>query len=518
MHDPQIPKDTSADMAQDALQLAARIARGELSAREALAQTLARVEQLNPRLNAIASLAAELGYERAEQLDAERSACKNDSELARLHARYPFFGVPLLLKDVGPATAHTRLPSRMGSRAFGPTGVVWPSDGTLTRRYLAAGFVPFGRSTSPEMGMSASTEAVVYGGPTRNPHDITRSAGGSSGGAASALASGMVAIAHANDGAGSIRIPAAASGLIGLKPSRGLVPTGPLVGEAWGGLAIDHMLTRSVRDCAVALDVSAGGDAGAPYASPAWDGRAGVLAIEVPPPRLRIGLCNHFFEGDAVDAEVASAVDDFARWLEGQGHWVTPVRLPFSTRDVVQPVMQVVATGSAMILEAHARSRGRPLGGDELEPVTASACRTARSLGAVDYLQAVSSFHTLGRRMGEFHEQYDLLLTPTLAEPAAVLGRFAMDKPDFIDYRLGPQGLWRYTPFTPLANATGAPSISLPVGKSRSGLPIGAMLGAALGQDLLLLRVARQWELSGQLAPAMALSSAAQAVLQAGRS
>ncbi len=513
MHDPQVSQDTNQDTPEDALQLATRMARGELSAREALAQTLARVERLNPRLNAIASLAPELGYERAEQLDAERAQCKTDSELASLHARYSFFGVPLLLKDVGPATAHTRLPSRMGSRAFGPTGMAWPSDGTLTRRYLAAGFVPFGRSTSPEMGMSASTEAVAYGGPTRNPHELSRSAGGSSGGAAAALAAGMVAIAHANDGAGSIRIPAAASGLIGLKPSRGLVPTGPLVGEAWGGLAIDHVLTRSVRDCAVALDVSAGGDAGAPYAAPAWDGRAGVLAIDVPPPKLRIGLCNHFFEGDTVDAEVAAAIDAFAHWLEGQGHLVTPVRLPFSTRDVVQPVMQVVATGSAMILEGHERSRGRPLADDELEPVTASACRTARGLSAVDYLQAISSFHTLARRMGEFHESYDLLLTPTLAEPAALLGRFAMNNPDFIDYRLGPQGLWRYTPFTPLANATGAPSISLPVSKSRGGLPIGAMLGAALGQDLLLLRVARQWELSGHLAAAMALSAAARAAL-----
>lgn len=508
--------ETRSSPPEDALALAQRMARGELSAVAALEQALARVQRLNPRLNAVAALAAELGHERARQLDAERAQCKNESELASLHDRYPFFGVPLLLKDVGPATAHTRLPSRMGSRAFGEQGVSWPTDGTLTRRYLAAGFVPFGRSTSPEMGMSASTEAVAYGGPTRNPHDLSRSAGGSSGGAASALASGMVAIAHANDGAGSIRIPAAASGLVGLKPSRGLIPTGPLVGEAWGGLAIDHMLTRSVRDCAVALDISAGSDAGAPYAAPRWDGRAAELAIEVAPPPLRIGLCNHFFEGDAVDAEVAAAVEAFARWLEGQGHAVIPVRLPFTTREVVHPVMQVVATGSAMILEGHARARGRPLGDDELEPVTASACRTARALSAVDYLQAVSTFHTLARRMGEFHEHYDLLLTPTLAEPAARLGRFAMNNPDFIDYRLGPQGLWRYTPFTPLANATGAPSIALAVGKTASGLPLSAMLGAALGQDLLLLRVARQWELSGQMASAMALSASAQAALEGG--
>jgi amidase len=166
----------------------------------------------------------------------------------------------------------------------------------------------------------------------------------------------------------------------------------------------------------------------------------------------------------------------------------------FTTMDVVRPVMQVIAAGTAMGLDAIAQARGRPIAPDEVEPVVFGAWRTGRSISGGDYLRALNSLHLIGRRMGNFHERYDLLLTPTLAEPPAVLGRFAMSNPDFLDYRLGPNGLWRYTPFTPLANATGAPAISLPVGVSSAGLPIGAMLGAPLGGEALLLRVAAQWE------------------------
>ncbi|MBK7060110.1 MAG: amidase [Rubrivivax sp.] len=476
----------------DASALAQAIVRGDCSAEKALQRTLADVAAINPALNAVCLLAPEIGLARARELDTELAACRNDDErAARLRAR-PFFGVPLLLKDVGAATAHRGLPSRAGSRLF-PQGAPWPVDGTLTQRYLAAGFVPFGRSTSPEMGMSATTEAVAYGGPTRNPWNRAHSSGGSSGGAAAATASGMTTIAHANDGAGSIRIPASACGLIGLKPSRGLMPTGPLVGEGWGGLAIDHVLTRSVRDCAAALDVTAGADAGAPYAAPPLPASC-VAALADPPRRLRIGLIKQFYEGDAVHPEVAAVLQEFALQLQRLGHAVEEASIDFTTHEVVFPVMQGVATGTALFLDQLAASRGRAIDPGEVEPVVWSAYQHARSVKATDYLAAINTFHRLGRRMAVFHERFDLLLTPTLAEPPAVLGRFTMDRPDFIDYRLGPTGLWRYTPFCPLANATGAPAISLPVGRSASGLPIGAMLSALHGQDLLLLQLAAQWE------------------------
>jgi len=485
----------------DATALALAIVRGECSALQVLQHTLDGVAQLNGRLNAVCLLRPEVAEPVAAALDAELAACRDDSARAALLRSKPFFGVPLLLKDVGPATAHRGLPSRMGSRVFGAAGKAWPVDGTLTQRYLAAGFVPFGRSTSPEMGMSASTEAVAYGGPTRNPWSLAHSAGGSSGGAASAMAAGMVAIAHANDGAGSIRIPASACGLVGLKPSRGLMPTGPLAGEAWGGLATDHMLTRSVRDCAAALDASAGDDAGAPYAAPPRPAPF-VAALDEAPAALRIGLCNSFYEGDAVHPDVARVVQAFAAQLANLGHHVEPVRMDLGTLDVVRAVMHVVATGTSMELDAIERQRGRPIADDEIEPVTRSAWALGRTLTAADYLRAVSAMHMLGRRMAVFHQRFDLLLTPTLAEPPALLGRYAMSHPDFTEYRMGAQGLWRYSPFAPLANATGAPAISLPAGLSGAGLPIGAMLSAALGQDALLLRVARQWELLQGGAPA----------------
>ena len=501
--------------AGDATALAQAIVRGDCSAVQALERTLADVQALDPALNAVCLLRPEVARPRATALDAALSACADEASRAALLKRQPFFGVPLLVKDVGPATAHPDFPSRMGSTLFGPQGLAWPVTGTLAARYEAAGFVVFGRSTSPEMGISPSTEARAYGGPTRNPWHLAHSAGGSSGGAAAATASGMVTMAHANDGAGSIRIPASACGLIGLKPSRGLVPCGPLAGEGWGGLAVDHVLTRTVRDCAAALDISAGADAGAPYAVPWPDAEPGhpphrgagpqgfreALALP-PPPGLRIGLVNQFYEGDPVHPEVAAAVQAFAAQLQALGHHVEPVRLPFGTLEVLRPVMQVVATGTALVMQAQATQRGRPIQPDDVEPSTFGAYELGRSLGATDYLAAVSALHVLGRRMGEFHRHHDLLLTPTLAEPPAQLGRWAMHNPDFLDYRLGPKGLWRYSPFCPLANATGAPAVSLPAGRSAQGLPIGAMLSAPLGGDALLLRVAAQWEAAAGLAPA----------------
>ena len=477
----------------DASAMAAAIVRGEFSARDALSRTLADLKDPGKALNAVSLLRADIGDAQAGQLDALLAACHDDAARAALLQARPFFGVPLLLKDVGPASAHPQIPSRMGSRLFGEDGHTWPQLGTLTERYLAAGFVPFGRSTSPEMGISASTEALAHGGPTRNPWGLAHSAGGSRGGAGAATAAGLVSIAHANDGAGSIRIPASCCGLIGLKPSRGLMPMGPLSGEAWGGLAIDHMLTRSVRDCALSLDVGAGSDGGAPYAAPPRP-LSYLRAMQVPPQPLRIALCDSFFEGDPVHADVAAAVHGLAAQLEELGHCVEAARPELATLDIVRPLMHVVATGTAMTLLSIARQRGRAIAEGEVEPVTFGALKVGQTLSAADYLAALNALHQLGRKMSAFHQRYDLLLTPVLAEPPPRLGRLAMTNPDFIDYRLGPTGLWRYSPFAPLANATGAPSISLPAGLSSTGLPIGAMLSAAFGQDELLLRVAAQWE------------------------
>ena len=487
----------------DAIALAARIANGEITAAQALSETLARIEALNPLLNAVCHVDAALGRRHAAAADAAVAACRNDSERAALHRQRPFLGVPLLIKDL--ATAATDLPSTMGSRYAarikGPLGrgLHWAVDSTLVTRYRAAGFVLFGRSTSPEMGISPSTEALAYGGPTRNPHNSAHSAGGSSGGAASALASGMVHIAHANDGAGSIRIPASCCGLIGLKPSRGMMPTGPLVGESWGGLATDHMLTLSVRDCAAAFVASAGADAGAPYAAPGTTaGSLAAIERAAAAPRLRIALCDTFFEGDAIDGEVAAAVRRFAQRLAALGHHIELRRPPLDTRQVIEPLAHVVACGTAMSLNGLAARHG-PFGDDDLEPTTRGAYELGQRISGAEYLACLNQLHAIGRTMAGFFEASDLLLTPVLAEPPAMLGRWAMHNPDFLDYRIGPNGLWRYSPFAPLANVTGGASIALPAGRSSLGLPIGVMLTGQLGDDTRLLQLAAELEGSGAL-------------------
>ena len=480
----------------DALTLALRVSEGSVTATALMQQTLAQVERLNPRLNAVCHVDEDLALRGAAAIDAQVAACRTDDERHALLQARPFLGVPLLLKDLG--TAAVDLPSRMGSRLAsritGPLGrgLHWPVDSSLVARWRQAGFLPFGRSTSPEMGISPSTEAAAYGGPTRNPWLTTHSAGGSSGGAAAALAGGMVNIAHANDGAGSIRIPASCCGLIGLKPSRGLVPAGPLVGESWGGMAADHMLTLSARDSAAALLACAGTDPGAPHAAPPL--RADLmLAVRSPglSPRLRIALCDTFFEGDPVHPEVATALQAFAARLEALGHHVAPARPALGTLELITPLVHIVACGTAMGVQRLVAAHG-PLRDDDLEPVTRSAVALGQRTSGAAYLEHLATLHAIGRRMAAFFEDFDLLLTPTLAEPPAPLGRWAMDAPDFLDYRTGAQGLWRYSPFAPLANATGGASISLPAGMSSEGLPIGAMLTGKIGDDARLLQLAAE--------------------------
>ena len=233
----------------DALALADLILRGELSAREALESAIERGERVDGQLNALCNPAHDAARAQADALDTRlREARRSSARLAALRRSSPFFGVPMPLKDLG--TAAIGLPSTMGSRLFG--AIAWDVDSALVARYREAGFVLYARTTSPEMGISPSTEAVAYGGPTRNPWNPAHSSGGSSGGAAAVVAARVVPIAHASDGAGSIRIPAACCGLVGLKPTRGLIPSGPLSGEGWGGLATEHVVSLSVRDSAMA--------------------------------------------------------------------------------------------------------------------------------------------------------------------------------------------------------------------------------------------------------------------------
>jgi len=484
----------------DGLALAAQVARRETTAVALLEAALAATARVNPVINAIDAVAADRARQRAGRLDAELDAMPDDDARVELLAARPFLGVPLPLKDL--SLACVDLPSSMGSVFF--RGTTWDHDAELVLRYRAAGFVPFARSTSPEMGVSPSTEATVYGGPTRNPWNPAYSAGGSSGGAAAAVAAGIVPVAHASDGLGSIRIPAACCGLVGLKPSRGLIPAGPLIGESWGGLATDHVVSRSVRDTAAALDCSAGVDPGAPYAAPpppagGWlrAVRAGAAGDAGDAPRLRIALLDARFDGGPIHPEVAQAVRLTGRALAGLGHEVAPEAPRLDViEELLRPALEIVASGTAMAIDAQARALGRPPREDELSPTIRGALEVARGVSGARYLARLGALHRLTRRLAGFWERWDVLLLPVLAEPPALLGRFAMTNPDFVDYRVGPNGIAGYSPFTPLANVTGQPAIAVPAGFSTGGLPIGVQLVGRFGEDAALLALAAELEVA----------------------
>ncbi len=491
---------------EDAHGLAARVVTGELRAQALLDASLQRIATLDEQLGAVCWLDADLGRRAAAAIDREVASVAGRPDAQRaLLTRRPFAGVPLLLKDLG--VAAIGLPSRMGSRLFGELAggpVEWQVDAELVKRYRAAGLVPFGRSTSPELGISASTEARAYGRPTRNPWDLQRSAGGSSGGAGAAVAARLVAIAHASDGAGSIRIPASCCGLVGLKPSRALMPTGPLNGESWGGMATEHMVTQTVRDCALALAASAGGDVGAYYPAPAVSAQAlrelaasSPAGDRMPDARpLRIGFIDSRFEGTPIDARIAGAVRAVAQVLESLGHPVEPATIPVATHDIVETVIRTMTCWTAAGIETFCRTRGidlTTLAEDALEPATWGALRAGQQTSASGYIALLGRTNRIARAIGAAIDDFDVVIMPVLAEPPAAIGRFSMNNPDYIDYRLGDQGLIHYSPFAPLANLTGQPAVSLPLAMV-DGLPVGIQLIGRMGRDVELLALCSRLE------------------------
>ena len=459
--------------AYDALGLAALVKRREVSAGELLDAALERVAARNPAINAVCGV----------RDDVARKAIA-----AGLPAG-PFEGVPFLLKDI---TAVARdFPMSWGSRFF--AGQTSDVDSEVVARHRRSGLVIFGRTTTPEMAINPSTEAVLYGGPTRNPWNLAHSTGGSSGGAAAAAAAGIVPMAHATDGAGSIRIPASCCGLFGLKLTRGRTPAGPLAGEGWAGLTGDHVISRSVRDSAAALDATHGADLGAPYFAPPAPASFLDEAMR-PPGRLRIAFMRTTLDGAAIHPEVAAAAGDAARLCESLGHAVSEAKPALGTEEMLVPLVKVVGCGTAMAIERRIKVLGREPGPEDLEPVTRGALELGRRTSGADYLIALATLHALGRRVARFFLDYDVLLMPVLAEPPAKLGRFVMTNPDFMDYRLGPNGIAPYSPFTPLANMSGQPAATVPLAWSRDGLPIGIQFVARFGDEATLLRLGAQLE------------------------
>ena len=471
----------------DATALATLVANGDVTADELLDAALSLAREHDPALGMLVHVDEALARRR----------------IAAGLPGGPFRGVPFLLKDLGAESVD--FPSSGGSRLLADTR--YARDSSIVERLNAAGLVTFGRTTAPEGGVGPVTEAAVYGHPTRNPWDRSRTPGGSSGGAAAAVASGVVPAAHGSDGGGSIRIPASCCGLFGFKATRARVPDGPYAGEGWAGMAIDGFLTRSVRDSAALLDAVAGPDPGAPYHPPPLRGTL-LGATGTPPPRLRVGLLDTRFDGTPIEPEVREAVLAAASLLGDLGHHVEPFRPAVDVPAMMQAWTDIVACGTALWIERALAREGRTLVDGDVEPLARSAREHARSISGTDYLAAVETVHAFGRDMeaafagelpaaprgGSAASGIDVLLCATLAEPPARIGRFDHSRADYVDYRLGPDGVFAHSPFTAIFNASGQPAASLPLHVTESGLPVGVHLACAFGEDERLLSLCAEIE------------------------
>ncbi len=450
----------------DAVGLGELVAKGDVSPSELLDAALERVETLNPKLNAVTMLREDV----ARRL------------IAGGLPDGPLSGVPFLLKDLGAEAID--FPSNNGSRLFANT--TYARDSAIYTRLREAGLVTFGRTTAPEGGIGPVTEAAVYGGPTRNPWNLEHTPGGSSGGAGAAVAAGIVPAAHGSDGGGSVRIPASSCGLFGFKPTRARLPDGPYVGEGWAGMAIDGFLTRSVRDTAVLLDATHGPDLGAPYAAPPLEASFRA-ALESRDTGLSIALVTTSLSGEAIHPECRAAALEAARLLTDMGHHVEEIIPKADTPGMMAAWTKIVACGTALSVDSAVRRRGKPLADGEIEGIARGAIDYARGISGADYLEAVNKVHAYGREMAAFFETRDILLTATLAEPPARLGRFDHVTQDYVDYRMGPGRVFAYSPYTAAFNATGQPAASVPLHWTADGLPVGVHLAAPFGRDEMLM-------------------------------
>ncbi|CAH2408357.1 amidase [Mesorhizobium escarrei] len=448
---------------------------------------LLRTEEVSPveLMDCAISLAADRGQ-------AVNALCNQDYDLGRRLAagaelKGTFGAMPFLLKDSG--LASTQLASDVGSRLF--AGMKAKVDSTLNTRFVADGFLSFARTTVPEFCMAPTTEAVQNGGPTLNPWDRTRSPGGSSGGAAAAVALGIVPVAHGSDGGGSIRIPASCCGVFGLKPSRGLVPHGPARGEGWGGLAVDGVLSRTVRDTAAALDGIAGMELGQPYAAPERpDSYLEYIDGEFDRP-LRIAKWTQAWNDIDVAPECLDAVAAAERHLAALGHEVIEAPLPQLKYDAfVDAIIDVMAASVAMTVNGYVRLVGPKDLPSLLEPAILHAYRLGEEMHAETYALAINRFHSVARLMETYLADYDVILTPTLTQPPVKLGEISMND-DFRSFR---KRAGRYTTFLAVINASGQPAASVPLHWTEGNLPIGVQLVGRFGAEATVLRLSTQLE------------------------
>lgn len=456
----------------DATDQANLIATGDVTPSELLEAAIERIERLNPSLNAVV----------IEWFDHARSIAA-DPNLP--HG--PFRGVPFLLKDL--YTSFTGQTLSNGNVALKEARKIDTADTTLVARFKAAGLVIAGRTNTPELGSLPTTQPLAWG-PTRNPWSPDRTPGGSSGGAAAAVAAGMVPFANASDGGGSIRIPASCCGVVGLKPSQGRITVGPTRAEA--GLGVELCVSRTVRDTAGLLDAVRGPGIGDTVIAPP-PGRPYTEEIGKHPGRLRTGLLDVHPRGEFLHEDCVAAVRAAASMLEGLGHIVEPA-WPQCLADTTLPqkFMALWATGMAMAVRGFGETLGREMTKDDVEPVNWALVEQAQRLTAVDYAAAQAAGWAFRRELQQWWaDGWDLLLTPTVAEPPLPLTEFE-NNPEHPTAPMRRAG--QFAAFTPPFNMSGQPAISLPLHRNAEGLPIGIQLAAAYGREDVLIRVASQLE------------------------
>ena len=474
----------------DAVGLADLVRTRQVSPRELVDASIERIEALNPRLNAVVHKM----YAPARAL---ADAGTGDG---------PFHGVPFLLKDL--VSWYEGEPTTSGSRLW--KGWIAPHDTEIVKRYRKSGVIVLGKTNTPEFGLTPYTEPELFG-PTVNPWDTTRTAGGSSGGSAAAVASGMVPWAGGGDGGGSIRIPSSCCGIFGLKPTRGRTPVGPVLGELWQGAAIEHCLTRSVRDSAAMLDAIAGPEVGAPYWAPE-PARPFSEEVGHPPGRLRIAFTSFPFLGHTVDPDCVAALADTVALLQSLGHEVTEARPPVDREEFNRSFLTVVC-GEVRADMLEARSRlGRTPGREDVEFTTWALNLLGKSLSAGAFVKAERYLRSASRAVGDFFENIDVLVTPTLATPPfktgalqplahertilKLLGRLRAGN---VLKLLGAleqtaDKIFDVIPYPPLFNVTGQPAMSVPLYWNAANLPIGSHFVARYGQEGTLFRLAAQLE------------------------
>jgi amidase len=475
----------------DGLDLAELVRRGEVSSSELLECAIARIEAHNPVLNAIIR-------NRYQQARVEA--------MQQVNKDAPFVGVPFLVKDLIATLAGE--PTASGTRLM--SNVKMPRDSEMVLRYRAAGLIIVGRTNTPELGLTPYTEPAAFGA-TCNPWSLVHSPGGSSGGSAAAVAARLVPMASGGDGGGSIRIPASCCGLFGLKPSRGRTPSGPDLGEIWGGLAIEHVISRSVRDSAAMLDATAGVDAGAPYAAPT-QARPFIDEVRTDPGRLRIAFTGQPPFGHKVHTDCMSGLEITAKTLESLGHIVEEASPPVAAEACALAFITLLAAETRADIEVVSRAADiRPQAGN-FEVATYGLGLLGRSISAAQYASAVRTLQLAARAVAPFFERYDVLLTPTLAAPPALIGSLQPPPAQLGILRvinalnagwllnalniIKPLSatVFDYLPFSPLSNFTGQPAMSVPLHWNAAGLPIGMQFVGRFGDEATLFRLAGQLE------------------------